>query len=220
MIEAVIFDMDGLLINSEGIWQDEEKKIFGELGIDITPDMHRDTYGLGTKEVIEYWYKYKPWKPYDPEQLKNETFDRIEERIRNEAEPLPGVKYIINFFKKKKIKLALASASPLGIIYAGLERLKQENAFQVIHSCELESHGKPHPAVYLTTAEKLGTSPLNCLVFEDSLTGLLAAKAARMKAVAVPSNGHYDDPKYVLADIKIQSLQDFTEKHFEMLKNK
>lgn len=217
MIEAVIFDMDGLLIDSESYWQEEERKLFSRHGVHIEPHMQTATYGMGTTEVIEHWYNTKPWDNFDIQEIKNELFDAVEERIVSEAEPMPGVSEVIAFFRSKNLRTALASASPFGIIDAVLHKMQLKDFFRAVHSGEQEEFGKPHPAVYITTARKLAVHPMNCLVFEDSSIGLLAAKAARMKAVAIPGNGEWENKNYAIADLKLPSLTHFDEKHFELL---
>ncbi len=219
MIKAVIFDMDGLLIDSEPFWQEEERNVFKERGLVLTPDMQKYTHGLGTNEVIEYWYHYQPWKGFDPENIRRQLYERVEKRVRDLVKPRKGALRTIDFFTNQKVKLGLASASPLKIINAVLESLELQNVFDTIHSCELEQYGKPHPAVYISTAEKLRVNALQCLVFEDSYLGLLAAKAARMKTVVIPDPEDYDNLKYIIADCKLPSLLDFGEEQFAELSN-
>lgn len=216
-IKAVIFDMDGMLIDTETFWQEEERAIFGELGIHITPAMQESTYGLGTYEVVKHWYNYQPWQEPDFQHVVDGIYHRVAKRIHMEAKAKEGVEYILSFFTKKGLPLALASSSPFHMIDIVLDKLNIRNAFQIIHSCEMEAYEKPHPAVYLTTAQRLGIEPVNCLVFEDSFVGLLAAKAARMKSVAIPERTFRHSPKYAIADLQLTSLNDFTEEHFQQL---
>ena len=219
MIEAVIFDMDGLLIDSEPYWQKTEKLVLGKYGIDITPEMQRNTFGLRTDEQIEYWYLCKPWP--DPDFQKDSLeFDNIMEKIfRNEAHLMEGVEYILQFFRKKKITMALASSSKMNLINAFTERFRLKEYFSILHSAEFEEYGKPHPAVYISTAKKLGVNPGFCLAFEDSFNGLLAAKSARMKVVIVPDHRTSDNGKYDIADLNISALTEFGEKEYQLLMN-
>ncbi len=217
MIEAVLFDLDGLLINSEPLWQETEYNFFQKLGIETSPTAIDTTYGLPVNELVEYYYKIKPWDNYDLNKIRYEIFDQVEQKIQEFGKPLPGVNEILDFFKNKKIKIGLASASPYGIIYSALDKLQIRNYFDMIHSGDEEEYGKPHPAVYINAAKRINIKPINCLVFEDSLFGIIAAKAARMKTVAVPGNNDTDNPKLVIADLVIKSLTEFTEKHFELL---
>ncbi len=219
MIELVIFDMDGLLIDTEFRWQQAERDIMKSHGIEITPEMQKDTFGLRCNEQLTYWYRYKPWLKPDFNEDENE-FNRIMQAFfLNEAELMPGVEYIIDFFRNKNLPLALASSSDLVLIKTFVERFGFKDYFSILHSAEFEEYGKPHPAVYLSTAKKAQKNPLHCLAFEDSLNGLLAAKAARMKAVIVPDRRSYDFKKPDIADLVIDSLFDFGEKEFKFIKS-
>jgi sugar-phosphatase len=217
MIRAVLFDLDGLLIDSESIWQEEERRVFNELDVPVTAAMQKETYGLGVNELVKYWYDYKPWGEKNFNEIAVEIYQSVTRRIENEGTIKKGVKEVIAFFRAKDVKMAVASSSPMMIIKAGLKKLEMDNTFEVIHSCEFEEYEKPHPAVYINTARKLGIEPVNCLVFEDSFVGLLAAKAARMKAVSVPDPDFAGDKKYGIADIKLSSLLDFNEEIFQQL---
>ncbi len=134
-----------------------------------------------------------------------------------EAELMEGSDYIIDFFTRKGIKLGLCSSSPMKLINTFVNKFGLNDKFLAIDSATLEEYGKPHPAVYLATADKLKIDPTNCLAFEDSLNGLIAAKAARMKAVVIPPKDHFDDKNLFLADLKLKSLLEFKEEHFERL---
>jgi sugar-phosphatase len=107
-------------------------------------------------------------------------------------------------------RLALASSSPRAIIDAALARLGLDRAFDVVRSAEHEPFGKPHPGLLLSTATELGVSPLDCVVLEDSLTGVIAAKAARMACVAVPFDHPEHDPRFVVADAIVGTLEAVT----------
>ena len=120
----------------------------------------------------------------------------------------PGVTHAIQWAQQTGRKLALASSSPYVLIHAALSRLKLTGVFSVVYSAQEESYGKPHPAVYLTTAKKLGVPPEACLAIEDSLNGVLAAKAAKMKCLAVPEAHNLRDPRFVIADVTLSTLAD------------
>jgi sugar-phosphatase len=212
MIQAVIFDMDGLLINSEPFWKAVEIEIFKTVNIELTEEMCLDTVGLRIDEVVTYWYEKQPWSNISKQAIEEEIVDKMIERITNEGEALPGVYDVIEFFWNKKIPMAIASSSYLRIIEAVVKRLKLKGLFEVIYSAEFEKYGKPNPGTFLTTAEKLGISPTNCLVFEDSLNGVLAGKSARMITIAVPE---FDNPKFIIADKILNSLEEWNEAIFE-----
>lgn len=217
MIKAVIFDMDGILIDSEPFWQQEEIRMFGELGVNITKELHETTLGMGTDEVVEHWYNYKPWNGPSQYEVREELLKRVSFRIINEGEALPGVEQAIRFFEDKKISIALASSSPIGLINDVIKKLKIQNRFALVCTAEDVGFGKPHPAVYIATAEKLDMHPSNCLAIEDSINGVLSAKSARMRVLAIPDKDHLNDPRFGIADLKLASLQDFNEENFQYL---
>jgi sugar-phosphatase len=214
MIQAVIFDMDGLLINSEPFWKAVEIEVFKTVGIELTEEMCLDTVGLRIDEVVTYWHEKQPWSNISKQEIEDKIVNKMIERITNEGEALPGVYDVIEFFWNKKTPMSIASSSYLSIIEAVVKRLKLEGLFEVIYSAEFEKYGKPNPATFLTTAEKLGVSPTNCLVFEDSFNGVLAGKSARMITIAVPE---FDNPKFIIADKILNSLEEWNEDVFLMM---
>ena len=218
MIEAVIFDMDGLLIDTEPEWQRLEVELFAELGLVISPEMLRETFGLRMDEQVKHWLDNSSIKSADPIDIMNSLENSMQKYFIEEAVLMEGSDYIIDFFNKKGIKLGLCSSSPIKLINTFVNKFGLNDKFLAINSAENEEYGKPHPAAYLTTANNLKINPTNCLAFEDSLYGLVAAKAARMKTVVIPPPNHFDDKNLFLADLKLRSLLEFKEKDFEILK--
>ena len=131
------------------------------------------------------------------------------ELVSSEGVALAGVVAALEAARSLGGRVALASSSPLTIIEAALARLGIREAFDVVQSAQTESHGKPHPGIFLRTAERLETLPTRCTVIEDSMNGVIAAKAARMKCIAVPEHGD-TDPRFVLADVTLTSLEQVT----------
>lgn len=209
MIKAVLFDMDGLLIDSEPIWREAEKEIFSKVNITLTDEMCFKTVGLRIDEVVDFWHEQFPWESISKLEIKNQIIHKVIELITLKGKALPGVYETIKLFNEKKIPMAIASASSLSIIETVVHQLNISEYLSFVHSAELEEYGKPNPAVYLSAAKKLQLPSHQCLVFEDSFNGVIAAKAARMKVIAVPEDIHRGENKFFAADLILQSLNDF-----------
>lgn len=210
MIEAVIFDLDGLLIDSEPLWQEAEILVFKQVNILLTSELCLQTKGLRIDEVVDYWYQRYPWTNFTKLEVEELIVNKVIELILSKGQPLPGVERAIAFVQSKDVKIALASSSAMRIIQAALQRLNLTEVFKEIYSAESEVLGKPHPGVYLTTAKKLDVTPQSCLALEDSLNGVLAAKAAQMKCIAIPEAIQLSNPKFAIADAALRSLKELS----------
>lgn len=217
MIQAVIYDMDGLLVDSEPWWRVAETNVFGSLSIVPTEVEFEKMMGNRIEEVVSQWYAKHPWTGPSTVETQNLIVDEVARLVTANAGLLPGVVESLQFFIDKKIPLALASSSPLRLIRQLMTHYGIYDAFSVVCSAEHEAFGKPHPAVFITAAKHMATEPLHCLVFEDSFNGVIAAKAARMKCVAVPSKEHAQQARFACADMLLNSLEDFTEEKWKML---
>lgn len=219
MIQAAIFDMDGILIDSEPLWQQAEREIFSSVGVQVSSELAELTASMTTQEVTEFWYRHFPWSAKSLEQVENEVVDRVGELIIEKGQPMDGVYEILSLLHHRNIKIGLSTNSPYRLIPVVLQTLGIAYYFQCLSSSENEVQGKPHPAVYLTTSKKLNVEPFNCIAFEDSLSGLLSAQKANIKTVAVPSITEYSNAKYEIAQLKLSQLSDFTLAHLEQLGN-
>lgn len=214
MIKSVIFDMDGLLIDTEPHWQVTERQVFAELGIEITEEMQVETFGLRCDEQIRHWYNFRPWKKVSLEEVENRFDATMLKYFQEEAVLMEGAREALDFFSNKGLPLALASSSNMQLINAFLDRFALHHYFNEVYSAEFEDYGKPHPAVYLETARRMNINPVNCLALEDSFHGLIAAKAARMKTIVVPLHA---DRRYDASDIVLNTLNQLTEEVFHYL---
>ena len=210
--DAVIFDMDGVLIDSEPTWKIAMEQAFKAVGCPLTPKEFQKTTGMRIDEVVSYWHEVAPWKDASIKEVENSIVDKMAELILKEGVALEGVVETLHFLKEKKIKIGLATSSYRRLIDAVLTKLCIQNFFDVTHSAENEKFGKPHPGVYLTTAEALKCTPKRCLVIEDSLNGIISGKAATMEVVCIPEKSHLPNPKLILADYHFESMFDFLNK--------
>lgn len=217
VISAVIFDMDGLLIDSEPFWRRAQVYAFDTVGVKLSENDMRLTMGRRVDEVVEHWYHERPWNGASQKDIEALIVDKVVELVKSEGKPRPGVKYILEFFKAKQVPMALASSSASEIIKTVVDAFGIKDYFKQIYSAENETHGKPHPGVYITAASLLGVPVHRCLVFEDSPSGVLAAKAAKMMCVAIPDPENKSHPYIQNADEVIDSLDDFKERSFELL---
>lgn len=207
MFDAVIFDLDGLLIDSEPLWVRAEMEVFAAAGIPLIEADCARTKGLRIDDVVGYWQAH-PRGPFSRSALdvQRALVDRVVELVRAEGRAQPGIAIAIERARARGAKLALASSSPPAVIDAALARIGLDHTFPVVQSALDEPFGKPHPAVFLRTAARLEVSPLRCIVLEDSMTGVIAAKAARMGCIAVPFDHPHHEARFALADAVIPSL--------------
>jgi sugar-phosphatase len=205
-LRASIFDMDGLLIDSEILWHRAEIEILGGLGVPLAVEGCRTTKGMFVDEVTAHWYRLYPWDGPTPAAVALTIVDRVIELITSEGELKAGAEHAIDLCAARGLALAVASSSQYRLIDAALEHFDLRGRFALVHSAEDEDYGKPHPAVFLTAAAKLGALPRQCLVWEDAPAGVLAAKAASMACIAVPEQGEGHHPAFGLADLVVDSL--------------
>lgn len=208
-IQAVIFDMDGVLIDSEPLWKIAMFDVFSSLGSTLTAQDFQRTVGLRIDQVVEYWNHEDQWGIDDIHSVVNQIIDRMVELVAENPYPLPGVIDTLDYLSKTDIKIGLATSSPQRLIDTVLKYLNIAHYFDAVHSAEFERYGKPHPDVYLKTAESLGVKPNKCLVIEDSLNGVISGKAALMSVVCIPEKTHVPNPKLILADYHFNSMSDF-----------
>jgi mannitol-1-/sugar-/sorbitol-6-/2-deoxyglucose-6-phosphatase len=185
-IEAAIFDMDGLLVDSEPIWHDVEIDVFGRHGVALTVERCLETKGMFLGDAVAHWYTRYPWGGASRDEVAAEIEGAMVARLEVAVEFKPGAPEALDFCQGRGAALALASSSPRRLIDAVVHHLDLAARFAVVHSAEDEPLGKPDPAIFLTTARLLGVAPHACVVFEDSAAGVLAAKGAGMACVAVP----------------------------------
>jgi sugar-phosphatase len=216
-INTVIFDIDGLLINSEPLWNKAAAEVFASRNVYISEEEYATTTGLRTKEFVSWWLTHFQQDPAIFPAVEKEIVASVLDKIATNAETLPGVPYIFEFFASRGFKIGLATSSPPELIELAKKITGIESYVMAATSAEDLPFGKPHPQVYLNCAAALKVAPINCVCFEDSFNGMVAAKAARMKCVVVPHASEQEHVKWGAADEKLTSLQQFTEEHLMRL---
>lgn len=200
--------MDGLLLDTEPLWGESMFRVANRHKIDITRKRMSETTGLRIYEVTDHWARHFPWEGKTAHEVAEEILDDIIALSKTNGRVMKGVVSLLELLAANQYKIGLASSSPLRMITALVEHFGIRDHFHAIISADAVALGKPHPAVFLHCAEVLNAQPHECLVLEDSVNGIIAGKAARMKVIAVPDLLHFDDPRLSIADQKLQSLED------------
>ncbi|MBS0847522.1 hexitol phosphatase HxpB [Citrobacter sp. JGM124] len=208
LIHAAIFDMDGLLIDSEPLWELAEYEIMSTLGVDVSRRHElSETRGLRIDVVVDLWFNLAPWRGPSCAEVTARVIQRVVELVEQRRPLLPGVEHALTLCKEQGLKVGLASASPLPMLERVLDIFKLRSYFDTLASAEHLPYSKPHPQVYLNAAAQLEVSPLHCVALEDSVNGMIACKAARMRSIVVPVTESRNDPRWSLAEIKLNSLE-------------
>lgn len=205
-LSAVIFDMDGVLIDSEPSWQVAELNVLSQLGIPITLGDTLQTTGLRIDQVVSYWYQRHPWDNYDNTATATAIVEQVSIEILRSGEAMLGVFEALNACKDKGLKIGLATSSSSQLIDAVMQKLAIRPYFDAICSAESLALGKPHPEVYLNCAVALGVSPPKCLAIEDSFNGLIAARAANMLTIAIPAPHEANQARWAAAHQQLADL--------------
>jgi HAD superfamily hydrolase (TIGR01509 family) len=204
-VEAVIFDMDGVLVDSEPLWHEAEIAALGPLGVPLTRALCRQTTGVRVDGVVHHWRQRHPWgdRPTDAEVIAT-IVEGVVSRVRSRGAAMPGAQAALDAVGA--LPLGLASSSPEQIIDAVLDRLGVRARFGAVVSAERLPRGKPDPLVYLQACAALGCDPRRTVAVEDSSSGLRAAHAAGMIVVAVPDPAADRPDALGLADVVLDSL--------------
>lgn len=182
--QAVIFDMDGTLFDTESVFQQEWNRLARERGISLPENFKYEicgTSGDAMNRIIEKYYHTDCGGP-----IQRLCKERVALLLSKKVPEKPGCREILSFFRERGYALAVGSSSPMKQILANLRCSGLLSCFDAIAAGDEAVRGKPAPDIFLLAAKKLNVPPRNCLVFEDSPNGILAAAAAGMKPVMVP----------------------------------
>ena len=206
MIKAVIFDMDGTLIDSQPIWYQVSTDFFQKNGFPVTMDDMIKLTGSPVAKLVDYVLQVYGQKDKARAQLVTELMDYAVSEILAAKPLLPNVKDVLAQLKQQGIKIAVASASPRNMLQGIVDSCGIAEYFDYLVSAEELDYNKPHPAVYLHAAQQLGVSVAECFAVEDSVLGMISGKAASMKTVVIPAQAELDDPRWALADFKLTNI--------------
>ena len=182
-MKGVIFDMDGVLFDTERLYQNVWQDYANQEGFELKEEMLcqlRGTNGKEMEDILKVWFPDK-----DPQNIMDTLFAWSRERLKNEVPIKNGAKEILDFFTDIKFKIAIASSADLDMIHNNLKNSKFESYFDVITSSSEVKEGKPSPDIFLCSAERLGLDPEECYVIEDSINGIKAANTAGCKPIMV-----------------------------------
>ncbi|MGZ4398987.1 MAG: HAD family hydrolase [Gaiellaceae bacterium] len=209
MIEVIVFDMDGVLVDSEERWNDARHALALEHGLPFPKSAQRDMMGMSSDEWSTYLHE-RVGLPESPAEISAEVVSRLEELYRRRLPLFPGAVEAVRRMATG-FRLGLASSANRELIDLVLELAQISDCFEQTVSSEEVGRGKPAPDVYLEVLRRLGVTPGRAAAIEDSHNGLLAARAAGMRVIAVPNPAFPPGPEVMgAADEVIGSLEELT----------
>lgn len=204
MIKAYIFDMDGVMIDSEPLWEKTETILLGRRNIDYDPDYRDKILGLKQEDsgkLLKDTFNLKE----AVEDIVTERLDILTTIYEKELEMMPGLVPLLDKLRGNEMPIGVASSSPLRVINFVLHMFSLEEYFSSVVSGDCAREGKPHPEIYIKSAEKLGVQPHECIAIEDSINGVRSAISAGMYCIAMPDKRLSQD-KFKDAHIITESL--------------
>jgi len=192
---AAIFDLDGVLADSEPWWNQIDAKLLAEYGVSYRGEYHRNVLGVSYRLAVEF-YKNAFHISAAVEELMRRRGEIATDFFANRVDLFPFAKTTLAQLREMKLPLGVATSSVSASARPLLDRTGIRGLFNVVITGDEVQQGKPHPDIYLRAAKKLGISPEACLVIEDSLAGIAAGKAANMRVAAIPDRRFVDPREY------------------------
>jgi HAD superfamily hydrolase (TIGR01509 family) len=209
-IHTAIFDMDGLLMDSEPLWHEAAVEAMQGLGVTIDAEEYAGTVGLRTKEFLEHWFRVHDIDMIHADDMEAEITRLVIGKVKTRGTLMAGAAKAVRMLHDEGLRIGLATSSPLSLVDAFFEKSGLQSLFHAVASAEHLEYGKPHPQVYLDCIRSLGASPASCVCFEDSFNGMLAAKSARTRCIVVPARDVWHKGCWEASDLKLASLEDLT----------
>ncbi len=212
MIEAVIFDLDGSMVDSMWIWRSIDKEYLGKFGITLPDNLQACIEGMSFSETAAY-FKERFDLPDDLETIKADWNRMARDKYAHEVPVKEGVRELLSYCKEHGIKAGIATSNSRELVESVVRAHQMESCFGcIMTACEVEK-GKPAPDIYLAVAGELAVNPENCLVFEDIIPGIQAGKAAGMQVCAVYDkySEYQDTEKHQLADYYTYEFRELIE---------
>ncbi len=217
MINAVIFDMDGVMIDSEPLWEKTERILLARRGIDYSPDYRDKIVGLNQRDSGRLLVGTFDLEE-TVEDIINERISILTSIYEEELELIPALVPLLERLAGEGYRLAVASSSPLRVVNFVLDMFSLHEHFLTVVSGDSVGNGKPDPDIYIHTAETLGVKPAECVAIEDSINGLRSAKGAGMYCIAIPDKRLTPD-QFKSADVILDSLRELTPETIKSLGN-
>jgi 16S rRNA pseudouridine516 synthase len=205
---AVIFDLDGVLADSEPWWNQIDAKLLAQQGVSYRGEYHRNVLGVSYRVAVEFYKNAFPISA-SVEELMRRRGEIATDFFANRVGLFPSAKTTLEQLREMKLHLAVATSSLSASARPLIDRTGIRSLLTVVVTGEEVQEGKPHPDIYLQAAKKLGISPEACLVIEDALAGIAAGKAANMRVAAIPDTRFVDPREYEMkADYVLGSLSE------------
>ncbi len=206
--KGALFDLDGVLIDSSPFHFASWVKLGEEIGFTMTPELFRQTFGRRNDAILR---RFIPDATNEQIAAWSERKEALYRQLAvGKLTPLPGARELVRALKGAGFRLAIASSTPRQNIAFALEQIGMADAFDALVGAEDVTKGKPDPEVFLTAAKRLGVPPERCIVFEDAIAGVIAAKRGGMKCVAVTTTNPRDALVEAGADLVVDSLSELS----------
>ena len=208
-LTAVIFDLDGVIVDSEGAWNDARRELTEQSGGSWRAEAQRAMMGMSSVEWSRYMHD-ELGVPMSPQEISDAVVERLERHYQEELPLIPDAREAV-LDLAERWPLGLASSANPSIIELVLDRAGLRASFRATVSSEEVPRGKPAPDVYLEAASRLGVEPTSCAAIEDSSNGLRSASAAEMRVIAIPNREFRPaDDALALSDVVLDSIGDLT----------